>query len=157
MGMEIERKFLVVKEIWDQLTLPQGLEVVQGYLCNEPQKSVRVRIADDQAYLTIKGETSRLSRPEYEYPIPLKDTRELLQNLCGERIEKVRYRIQHADHLWEVDVFEGANAGLMVAEVELKTEDELVALPNWIGQEVTGDSRYYNASLVKHPFSKWKA
>ena len=150
MAIEIERKFLVDTA---RLALPaSGKRYRQGYLPAAGETSVRVRICDDAAWLTIKGKTTGASRLEFEYPIPVSDAGDILQSLCeGYTIDKVRYLVEHAGHTWEVDVFAGDNAGLVIAEVELAAEDEAVSLPDWIESEVTGDPRYFNASLVLDP------
>jgi adenylate cyclase len=152
---EIERKFLVKPRDFDAMA--QGVEIRQGYLAASPTRSVRVRIYGPKAFVTIKGATKGASRDEYEYEIPLEDAREILERLCDlAPVDKVRYRIPIGNHVWEVDRFRGANEGLIVAEVELKSETEQVALPDWIDREVTGDPRYYNSNLSQHPFRTWK-
>ena len=152
MGVEIERKYLVKKE---KLNLPeQGKKLVQGYLWSDPNKSLRIRISDTQAFLTIKSGNDILKRAEFEYEIPLHDAEELLQ-MCDAKIEKSRYLIPQDNLTWEIDVFDGANRGLIVAEVELSNENEEINLPNWIDKEVSQDSRYLNVSLIKNPFTKW--
>jgi adenylate cyclase len=154
MATEIERKFLVRDESWRQLG--KGSHFRQGYLCTEPGRSVRVRVAGDKGFLTIKGKTVKATRTEYEYVIPQPDADAMLEELCERPlIEKTRYRIDHEGLVWEVDEFEGENAGLVVAEVELLSENQDIALPSWIGEEVTADPRYYNASLIANPFSRW--
>lgn len=154
MGKEIERKFLPRNDGW-RAGAP-GVRYRQAYLSTEPQRTVRVRRAGDQAYLTIKGKSVGAARLEYEYPIPVQDADEMLDGLCLKPvIEKTRYRVEHGGLTWEVDEFEGVNAGLVIAEVELESEDQAVELPDWVGEEVTGDQRYYNASLIANPFSTW--
>ncbi len=153
MGLEIERKYLVTGDGWKQGT-PQRL--MQGYLNTEPGRTVRVRIAGDLAFLTIKGKTSGVSRSEFEYTIPIEDAKQLLL-LCGDAvIEKCRYSLRIDNLVWEVDEFFGANAGLVVAEVELESESQLIHLPDWVGEEVSGALKYYNSSLVQFPYSKWR-
>lgn len=154
MPVEIERKFLVVGDGWrGQAT---GQRYRQGYLSVDPERSVRIRLADEQAWLTIKGRTTGATRAEYEYAIPVLDAGEMLDSLCVRPlIEKVRYRVDYRGLCWEIDEFSGINAGLLIAEVELESEGQAVELPDWAGKEVTGDARYYNASLVKHPYSQW--
>jgi CYTH domain-containing protein len=117
---------------------------------------VRIRIAGDEAFLTIKGPVSGISRAEFEYPIPLEDARHLLKLCEGPIIQKHRFAILHQGHCWEVDEFEGANSGLIVAEIELKNPEETVPHPDWLGKEVTGDPRYYNSNLTNHPYSQWR-
>ncbi len=153
MGVEIERKFLVRKDLWpgsNRSTLFQ-----QGYLSREPGRTVRVRRAGEKAFLTIKGASVALARPEFEYEIPVTDVEELLRLCVQPVIEKRRYLYEHEGHTWEVDEFSGANAGLLVAEIELGRADEPFARPLWLGEEVTDDPRYLNANLVDHPFSSW--
>ncbi|HEY9799110.1 MAG TPA: CYTH domain-containing protein [Leptolyngbyaceae cyanobacterium] len=153
MAKEIERKFLVNRDSWRQLG--EGSLYRQGYIPSQGA-TVRVRIAGNQGYLTIKGPTVNFSRSEFEYPIPLADAEEMLDTLCDRPlIEKTRYKIEWAGLVWEVDEFAGANQGLILAEVELTDEAQQVEIPDWIGTEVTGDNRYFNSYLVKHPFSEW--
>ena len=155
--IEIERKFLVKSpEFKAQAT--GCSHFVQGYITSPPAKTVRVRIADDKAYLTIKGSgsASGMSRFEWEMEIPGKDALALLGICEGGVIEKDRYFVPFAGHTFEVDEFFGDNEGLVMAEVELQSEDEAFEKPEWLGQEVTGDSRYYNSSLRKHPYIQWK-
>lgn len=155
MPQEIERKFLVIADGWRSHAV--GKPYRQGYIPTaEPGKTVRVRIAGDQGYLTIKGPTQGLSRAEFEYAIPLSDAQEMLETLCDRPfIEKIRYRLPIDDVIWEIDEFQGENAGLVVAEVELSHEDQSVKYPDWLGQDVSGDMRYQNSNLVKRPYSTW--
>lgn len=154
MGTEIERKFLVVGEDWRAEA--DGILYRQGYLSVEPERTVRVRLAGDKGYLTIKGLSHGATRAEFEFPIPAAEAGEMLDTLClRPLIEKTRYRISHADLIWEVDEFHGDNAGLIMAEVELDDEKQDVPLPGWAGREVTGDKRYYNAQLVENPYTSW--
>lgn len=154
MAIEIERKFLVIGDAWR--SLGQGTLYRQGYIARGQGRTVRVRTAGDQGYLTIKGASVSLARPEFEYPIPLADAETMLATLCDRPlIEKNRYRITWDGLVWEVDEFLGENQGLILAEVELTSPTQAITLPNWVGDEVTHDSRYYNASLVTHPFSRW--
>lgn len=154
MGIEIERKFLVVSDEWKRLAEPVFMR--QAYICSMPGRVVRVRIEGDSAMLTLKGKSSGISRGEWEYAIPLDDAEELLRDLCEQPlIEKYRYRIAIDGLLWEVDEFLGANAGLVVAEVELLSEEQSVVLPAWVGKEVSHDHRYANANLFKHPYINW--
>ncbi len=155
MGIEIERKFLVKNDDW-KADVQRSEPFRQGYLLNDKDVSVRVRLTDNGAQLTIKGATSGLSRTEYEYPISTEDAEHLLDELCTPPlIEKTRHWLQHGAHTWEIDVFEGDNQGLVVAEVELDAADESIDLPDWLGEDVSNDPRYLNASLVKHPYSQW--
>ena len=154
MGVEIERKFKV-KE--DFRPTGVGISMAQGYLSRDPKRTVRIRIAGMRGYITIKGETHGAARLEYEYEIPTEEARELLA-LCEQPlVEKTRYRETVAGHVWEVDVFHGANAGLVVAEIELASEAEDFPLPTWAGAEVTGEKRYYNSALIAHPYNIWSA
>lgn len=154
MGVEIERKFLLQGDAWRGLG--QAVLLRQGYLSSARERVVRVRIEGEQAMLTIKGANVGATRGEWEYPIPLADAAELLDGLCEQPlIEKYRHRIEHAGMVWEVDEFLGANAGLIVAEIELASEDQPFDKPDWVGAEVSGDARYYNANLIRHPFSQW--
>ncbi len=154
MGLEIERKFLLAGEGWRGLA--PGVRYRQGYIVSGQGRTVRVRTAGDQGYLTIKGPSQGSVRAEFEYPIPLADALELLDTLCDRPfIDKTRYRIPVAGLVWEVDEFHGENAGLVLAEVELQDPAQAVELPEWIGTEVTGDPRYYNSSLVRSPFRNW--
>jgi len=155
MGVEIERKFLLANEGWRGQGHPTLMR--QGYLVADPVRTVRVRIEGERAVITIKGKSTGASRGEWEYEIPVPDAIELLDGLCEQpQVEKIRHRIAHAGHTWEVDEFLGLNAGLVVAEIELGAEDEAFAKPDWIGAEVTGDKRYYNSSLIRMPYSQWK-
>lgn len=155
MGIEIERKFLVINEDWrGQVVASERLS--QGYLCNSGNSSVRVRIGGDGANLNIKRGGLVVTRREYEYPIPLADAEELLAGLSAGRVEKTRYHVRCGDHLWDLDVFEGENAGLVMAEIELAAEDEPFEMPAWAGREVSGDPRYYNINLIDNPFSRWR-
>ncbi|WP_027877934.1 CYTH domain-containing protein [Meiothermus cerbereus] len=154
MGSEIERKFLVRSEDWKPGAV--GVPYRQGYLCRQAARTVRVRVAGGQAYLTIKGQAQGITRLEYEYPIPLADAQDLLEQLCLKPlIEKTRYRLEFGGRVWEVDEFAGENQGLVVAEVELEWPDQPLELPDWVGEEVTHDPRYLNANLVEQPFSRW--
>jgi adenylate cyclase len=154
MPLEIERKYLLRNDSWR--SLGEGKRYRQGYLSTEPGRTVRVRVAAGRGFITVKGLTVNVTRPEYEYAIPVEDADEMLDTLCLKPIiEKVRYTIEHAGLLWEVDEFEGENAGLVIAEVELTEADQTILLPDWIGKEVTDDARYYNASLISNPFTSW--
>nr|WP_320114965.1 CYTH domain-containing protein [uncultured Desulfuromonas sp.] len=156
MAVEIERKFLVVGEDWRELATSR-IRFSQGYLSTLPGRSVRVRVADDNAWLTIKGATVGATRSEFEYAIPVEDGQDMLDNLCQRPlIEKWRYLI-HIDGLtWEVDEFLGENQGLVVAELELESEGQTFQHPDWLGIEVTEDPRYFNASLSVTPYSSWE-
>jgi adenylate cyclase len=154
--LEIERKFLINKPLWEGLPKPEGTYFRQGYLSTDPAKTIRVRMAGDKGFLTIKGKTVGISRSEWEYPIPTEDAQALLDELTETTIEKRRYVIEFAGKQWEVDEFFGDNEGLLLAELELASEDEPFELPPWIGQEVSEDVRYFNASLSKHPYKSWR-
>jgi adenylate cyclase len=156
MGIEIERKFLVAGDGWRQAATTQT-RFSQGYLSRDPARTVRVRIAGDRAFLTIKGLTRGATRAEFEYDIPFADAVQLLAMSDGPVVDKVRHLCPHEGMTWEVDEFLGANAGLVVAEVELESEGQAFAPPAWLGEEVTGDARYVNANLAVQPFSAWAA
>ena len=155
MAIEIERKFLVVGDGWrDQVE--DETRLVQGYLTEDARTTVRVRIRGETAWLTLKGATQGISRLEFEYPIPVADAETLLRELAvSPLIEKTRYRVRHGGHLWELDVFAGANAGLVLAELELERVDEVFERPDWLGAEVSDDPRYFNANLARHPYGAW--
>jgi adenylate cyclase len=154
MAIEIERKFLIQGDDWRNLAL--GTVYRQGYLATGSERTVRVRIAGNSAYLTIKSASVGISRAEFEYEIPIADATQMLDDLCDRPlIEKTRYKILHQGVLWEVDEFSGENQGLIVAEVELTDPNQTLELPAWIGQEVSDDPRYFNSNLVKHPFQRW--
>lgn len=160
MATEIERKFLLTNDSW-RAQADAGTPMRQGYLIaasaqQQAKASVRVRIAGEEANLNIKSATLGVTRQEYEYPIPLHEANEMLDTLAdGPLIEKTRYHVPHGGHTWEIDVFSGDNAGLVVAEVELATADESFQRPPWLGEEVSDDPRYYNVCLVQHPFKDW--
>jgi len=155
MGVEIERKFLVTDDRWRD-SADGGTQLRQGFLSTDKERVVRVRVAGDRGTLTIKGLGSGASRPEFEWPIPVHEAHELLDTLAlRPLIEKVRFLVQHAGLTWEIDVFEGRNQGLVVAEVELPSEDTTVDPPAWVGREVTSESRYANARLVAAPYDSW--
>lgn len=156
MGTEIERKFLISSDDWRQAA-DSGTHFRQGYLIGAKKASVRVRIEGQQANLNIKSATLGVRRMEYEYPIPLAEAQEMLDTLCEQpQIEKIRYRVPCEGHTWEIDVFAGENEGLVVAEIELEAEDEIFFRPSWLGEEVSGDTRYYNVCLVSHPYREWR-
>ncbi|TWT51596.1 CYTH domain protein [Thalassoglobus neptunius] len=151
MGIEIERKFLVAGDFRTGRSVPFR----QGYLSRDPERTVRVRIAGDRAWLTIKSLTNDTTRQEFEYEVPVSDAEEMLALCDGPLIEKYRWFVDYEGMLWEVDEFLGDNAGLIVAEIELTAEDQPFEKPPWLGDEVTGDRRYHNSSLVKMPFKSW--
>ncbi len=155
MNQEIERKFLVTSLEWHRND--SGKHIAQGYLSVHPERAVRIRIQDGQATLCVKGQQSSRIRHEFEYEIPLPEAELMLNRLCLKPlIQKRRYVVDFREHLWEVDVFEGENQGLIVAEVELTTPDEPVSIPPWVGKEVTEDARYLNINLVLHPYREWR-
>ncbi|MFH1155958.1 MAG: CYTH domain-containing protein [Pseudomonadota bacterium] len=155
MGIEIERKFLVRDSTWQTRGMT-GTDMKQGYLKNTPDCTVRVRLAGGQGFITVKGRTTGASRLEFEYPIPAGDAREMLATLCsGPIIEKIRYIIHFRGAEWVVDRFAGDNQGLVLAEIELDFPDQAVDIPDWAGNEVTHDPRYYNASLSLNPYVNW--
>ncbi|MBZ2189956.1 CYTH domain-containing protein [Alcanivorax sp. JB21] len=155
MGVEIERKFLV--RTTAMLENQPGLALHQGYLSHTPETTVRVRIQGEQAWLTVKGRNDGARRAEFEYAVPVADARDMLALCPAGRIEKTRYRLPAGEHVWEVDVFHGDNEGLIVAEIELRHEDDAFERPPWLGQEVTGDPRYYNSQLSQTPYRDWAA
>jgi len=158
MGIEIERKFLIAKGGLEEACRldGEGVPYAQGYLSRGTGRTVRIRIAGSAAFLTVKGPVTGISRAEFEYEIPINDARQMLMLCDGPVIEKIRRRIPHCGHVWEVDEFMGENEGLAVAEVELATADEFIEIPSWIGKEVTGDPRYYNSNLTVHPYRLWR-
>lgn len=155
MATEIERKFLVKNETWRSSIVSEA-RIKQGYLATQPNATIRIRVAKGSAFLTIKGTTKGISRAEFEYEIPVSDAEEMLQLIADQSfIDKTRYKVQCGEHTWDLDVFEGDNSGLIMAEVELDNESEQFDMPAWAGQEVSGDARYYNANLISSPFSNW--
>ena len=155
MAIEIERKFLLKDESWRNVCF-KGKKYIQGYMTGSDLASVRVRLEDEDAFLNIKNLTLGITRSEYEYAIPKNDALELLDNLCAKPlISKTRHIVLFDKKKWEIDVFEGDNAGLVVAEIELESENEQFNLPEFIGEEVSDDVRYYNVNLVEHPYSQW--
>lgn len=153
MALEIERKFLIDPEKWKPSG--EGTRMVQAYLSVFPNPTVRVRIAGQQAFLTIKGNSETIARPEYEYEIPVADAEEMISLAVSRLVEKTRYTTDFEGLCWEIDVFSGENTGLMLAEIELKSTDQVIKLPDWIRREVTPDRRYYNSFLSEHPYSEW--
>jgi CYTH domain-containing protein len=153
-GTEIERKFLVTDDTWRRQATSTSFR--QGYLSTVKERTVRVRAAGDEGTLTIKGITVGASRTEFEYPIPVADANAMLDELCEQPIiEKTRHVVDVDGTTWEIDEFAGVNEGLVVAEVELDSPDEQFTSPDWLGDEVTDDPRYFNANLIAHPYSKW--
>lgn len=155
MGLEIERKFLVNQETWQESEKPKGHFYRQGYILTDPNKTIRVRVTDTKSFLTIKGLSVGASRPEFEYEIPKNEAEQLLDMFAVSDLTKYRYKVMFEQKLWEVDVFLGKNEGLIVAEIELSSEDETFSLPDWAEKEVTGEERYYNSNLSNKPFKSW--
>lgn len=155
MATEIEHKFLLVSDAWRE-QVERSERMTQGYLLAQAKSSVRLRIVGDQAKLNIKSATVGTARSEYEYSVPLADAQEMLENLAeGPLIDKTRHYVQHGNHLWEIDEFYGDNRGLIVAEVELNAVDEQFEKPDWLGEDVSLDVRYYNSMLTKNPYKNW--
>ena len=154
MGIEIERKFLLKNNDWKKAA-DQGQRIQQGYLNLDKVRTVRIRVIGEKGILTIKGKNAGTTRLEFEYEIPLEEAQQLLKLCHSPILEKTRYKVVHDKHLWEIDIFEGMNQGLEVAEVELQNENETVQIPDWIGQEVSGQAEYYNSSLIENPFRDW--
>lgn len=155
MSLEIERKFLVISDEWRE-SADEGITFCQGYLSRTPEATVRVRMEGDNSFLTIKGPLKGIVRSEFEYPIPLEDVEKLLGLCTTPLVIKKRYRIRYKKMLWEVDEFHGENEGLILAEIELPTPETAIALPPWVGKEVSGEMRYYNSNLATHPFKRWE-
>ncbi|MBD1395017.1 CYTH domain-containing protein [Mucilaginibacter glaciei] len=155
MGIEIERKFLVDHEKWDEEIKPTGTVYRQGYILSDEKRTVRIRVADDVAYITFKGGSTGISRSEFEYTIPVEDGNQILQEMAISSVEKMRYNMEYAGNTWEVDVFTGNNEGLIIAEIELSSEDQQFDRPKWVREEVSDESRYTNALLSVNPFKNW--
>lgn len=155
MAKEIERKFTVISDDWKN-NVSHSCRFRQGYMGTDDKASIRIRIEDDKANINIKSATLGISRHEFEYEIPLTDAEEMLNNLCHQpQIDKIRHFVEYQGKTWEIDVFEGDNAGLVVAELELDSETEPFEKPDWAGEDVSHDTRYYNVCLVKHPYKDW--
>ena len=155
MPLEIERKYLVNKEKWSETDKPIGQFFRQGYLLTDPNKTIRVRVTDTKSYLTIKGLSTGATRPEFEYEIPKDEAEQLLDMFAIADLTKIRYKVLFNEKLWEVDVFLGDNEGLIVAEIELKSEEEAFDLPIWAEKEVTEEDKYYNSALSVLPYKNW--
>jgi adenylate cyclase len=155
MGLEIERKFLVNHQEWAKTEKPKGEFYRQGYILTDPKKTIRVRETDSKSFLTIKGISVGASRPEFEYEIPKEDAQQMLDMFAVSDLTKIRYKIDCDNKIWEIDEFLGKNEGLIVAEIELSSEDETFTIPDWIAEEVTGECKYYNSNLSTHPFKHW--
>jgi len=156
MNIEIERKFLLKDGHFPKEKAGKIFDIKQGYLNNNPNRTIRVRITNSHAYFCVKGRTNNISKMEFEYEIPIDDAEKLLELCVYPPIIKKRYKIPFEGHIFEVDVFEGVNKGLVVVEVELRSEDEQVSLPDWVGKEVTGDPWYYNSHIAVCPYKDWK-
>ena len=155
MGLEIERKYLVINDLWKNNVIAES-HLQQGYIKKKKNASIRIRTGNGKAHLNIKSTTVGIRRLEYEYEIPIADAREMLREIALQPyIEKTRYIVRNGGHDWELDVFAGENRGLIVAELELDSEDEPFELPVWAGEEVSGDVKYYNVNLINHPYSRW--
>ena len=155
MKYEIERKFLVKKDLWEKVEKPNAEIYRQGYISTEPERTVRVRAAEGKAFLTIKGISKGARRLEYEYEIPFADANELLYQFAVSSVDKIRYKVNFGGKVWEVDEYLYNNSGLITAEIELESEDEEFEMPKWVGEEVTDDARYFNSNLSVNPFNKW--
>ena len=155
MGKEIERKYLIDHIKWQQVDKPKGQLYIQGYLLTDPNKTIRVRLTEKSGFLTIKGLPIGATRSEYEYEIPTEDARELLDNFPISELSKIRYKITFDNKTWEIDEYRGNNTGLIVAEIELKSEDEHFTIPPWVDREITGEEKYYNSNLVIQPYKDW--
>jgi len=155
MGIEIERKFLVTDRSWHTSDL-KGVQIKQGYLKNSHESVVRIRVAGEKGFITVKGTMEdSLCRSEFEYEIPVQDALEMLGMCQKPLVEKVRYYLNFMGFEWAIDLFEGENCGLVVAEIEIETENQIFEKPPWAGDEVTYDSRYLNSNLIKKPFNLW--
>ena len=154
MGIEIERKYLLKNEDWRSEVASRTI-IKQGYLNSDKERTVRIRVRNEKGYLTIKGESKNATRQEFEYEIPISDAESLLLLCKKPIIEKTRHLVLVDDKTWEIDDFAGENKGLILAEIELETEEEKVRIPSWVGEEVTQDSRYFNSNLITHPYSRF--
>ncbi len=154
MAQEIERKFLTKSDAWRSQA--RGRFYRQGYLSTAKERTVRIRTIKNEGYITVKGIAKGAARAEYEYEIPVKDANEMLDTLCEQPIiEKMRYEIEHNELIWVVDEFDGVNKGLILVEVELSDKNQKIALPDWVGAEVTGDPNYFNSNLTRNPYLGW--
>ena len=155
MAIEIEHKYLVKHDLWNKVIPQRSVKIIQGYLSSDPNKSVRVRSLDQKGFITVKGIATGAKRLEFEYEIPFNEALELLSGFCDRLISKTRHYVLCESMTWEVDVFDDANEGLIIAEIELASEDEVYSKPDWIDLEVTHDYRYSNSNLVHNPYSTW--
>lgn len=153
--MEIERKYLVNTSRWEGITKNPGEHIIQGYLHISPEKTIRVRIRNSKATLTVKGKSKGIAREEIEFSIPLVQAQQLLTQFCKHKVEKIRYTIPYKGKNWEIDSFLDENSGLIIAEIELESENEQIIPPQWVDREVSNDIRYYNAYLAEHPYKTW--
>lgn len=157
MGIEIERKFVVSPADFSSIVASGVRTIKQGYLANSKEKSVRIRVDDNRGYITVKGKTEGISKAEFEYDILVDEAETMLKTMTdGKLIEKKRYICLVDSKVWEVDVFQGNNQGLIIAEIELKSEDEEITIPDWYGTEVSTDPKYINARLIENPYKSWK-
>lgn len=156
MATEIERKFLVDKKKWEALQKPHGVHFRQAYITTDPQKVIRVRITDEKSFLTIKGHATGITRMEFEYEIPRKDAEAMIEQFACCEIQKIRYTIPYKNKIWEIDEFLYENAGLIVAEIELKNEKEVFQIPEWVSREVTTDEKYYNFNLAQNSSQNYR-
>ena len=155
MPTEIEHKYLVDKNLWKQVTSNNCVQIRQGYLLTDPNKTIRIRTSGEKGFITIKGKMVGASRPEFEYEIPIADANQLINNFCSGIIEKTRHYVNHENKIWEVDVFEGLNSGLIVAEIELENENESYIKPNWVNLDIKNDNKYANSNLTIRPYNTW--
>ena len=155
MPTEIEHKYLVIKDIWEKVIPDKSVEIKQAYLLTDPEKTIRIRTKGNAGFITIKGKSSGASRLEFEYEIPIEDANDLINKFCSNLIEKTRHIVINDNNTWEVDEFKGLNAGLIVAEIELNSEDENYLIPDWIDKNVTEELKYANSNLSIKPFSTW--
>ncbi len=155
MAIEIEHKYLVDNNLWSKITPESSSVIAQAYLCIEPKSTIRIRIKDDKAYITIKSKSVGDTRDEFEYEIPLTDAQHMMKTMCSAAIEKVRHYVTFDGKLWEVDEFRGDNSGLIIAEIELNSADEKYSIPAWAIKNVSDDRNYANSNLTKNPFKTW--
>ncbi len=156
MAKEIERKFLVDKNIWKNIPFKKKLNIVQAYIHKDEDKVIRIRIQDKEAFITIKGKANGIVRDEFEYTIPVKDAKQLIAKFSNQTIEKHRYIVMFKRKKWEIDVFGGLNKGLIIAEIELQSVDEEFEIPTWATEDVSADWRYHNSNLATNPYTKWE-
>lgn len=159
MATEIERKFLLLNDTW-KADVEKAVDIAQAYLCKDADRTVRIRLYGDEAFVTIKGKAPDdrpLDQPEFEYKISVEDAKQMMAMCLPGKIEKTRHYVRHEGNLFEIDIFKGENAGLVMAEIELPSANHPFTHPSWLGEEVTFDKRYKNAALVDDPFTQWKA